>query len=604
MKKYLYTMVWSAALLLIGAALLILEKDMLWKAQEMNLFLHTPLYFHQQMVVPGGMLTYMATFFTQFFYYPWLGVLLLCCGWWLLMWETQRTFRIPRKWCAGTLIPVALILVTIVDSGYWIYMLKLRGHFFVTTIGTTAVVAMLWGFLSLPAKHHLRALYIVITGIVGYPLMGIYGLGATLLMGILSWRTEPRGRSIAYSLLAVLTTICVPLLCYRYLYHETNQANIYWAELPLYNILKEHHAYYIPFYLLALYYAILAATFHDKPSVAVGRKKLWTALQVGLIALLAAGIAQFWYRDENFHRELRMQHLIEQLDWQGVVEEGARQQDEPTRAIVVMRNLALSRLGRQGDEMYRYKNGSKKSNAPFDVRMMQVVGPLIYYHYGMLNYCIRYCTEMGVEYDWRVMYYKLLTRCALLNGEKAVARKYINILKRTTFHGGWARQAEQRLIHPQQMAQDPEMAPITHMRHYPSRLGADNGFVESFLMKQLASCPASDDPMFEEQCLLATLYTKDIKQFWYHFGHYLKQHPQGPVPVHVQEAAYLYGTMENRDMEGAPFHEGVKAEYASFMQATQKYEGMDLEEVRAILSPMYGHTYYFDYFLMYNLPEY
>ena len=84
-----------------------------------------------------------------------------------------------------------------------------------------------------------------------------------------------------------------------------------------------------------------------------------------------------------------------------MLNEAAEQKDEPTRAIVMMRNLALSRLGKQGDYMFFYKNGSKAYAAPFGMRLMMVVGQMIYYQYGMLNYCNRLCMEMGVEFGFR-----------------------------------------------------------------------------------------------------------------------------------------------------------------------------------------------------------
>ena len=66
MKKISFIAVWLLALAAIACALLVYENDLLWKVQEMNLFLNTPLYFKQQMVVSGGLLTYIGTFFTQF----------------------------------------------------------------------------------------------------------------------------------------------------------------------------------------------------------------------------------------------------------------------------------------------------------------------------------------------------------------------------------------------------------------------------------------------------------------------------------------------------------------------------------------------------------
>ena len=81
-QKYLPLAIWLGALVVVASVLLIFESDQLWKIQEKNLFLYTSLYLKEQMVVPGGLLTLAGTWFTQFLYYPWQGVLLLC-GWWL-----------------------------------------------------------------------------------------------------------------------------------------------------------------------------------------------------------------------------------------------------------------------------------------------------------------------------------------------------------------------------------------------------------------------------------------------------------------------------------------------------------------------------------------
>ena len=209
--QHLTTIIWGIALALIAGAMLFFESDQLWKVQEKNLFLCSVLFLKEQLVVPGGMLTWLGTWFTQFLYYPWLGVMLLCAWWLLLMVIVKRAFRIPDRWSIVMLIPVAILLLTNMDLGYWIYMLKLRGHFFVTTIGTTAVAALLWAFRIVVTKggntachtplqeklFTLRSsLVIFLTCALGYPLMGIYGLAAALLMGI--WASShglsPSGR--------------------------------------------------------------------------------------------------------------------------------------------------------------------------------------------------------------------------------------------------------------------------------------------------------------------------------------------------------------------------------------------------------------------------
>ena len=292
MKKLTYIVLWLSALVVIACALLLYESNLLWKMQEMNLFLCTSMFFHEQMLVPGGLLSWIASFFTQFFYWPWFGILLLCAWWLLLMWMTKRTFRIPDQWTSLMLIPIGLLLLTIVDTGYWLYVLKLKGYSFVATIGTTVVVALLWAFRLMPAKRYLRTVFVFVACAVGYPLLGIYGLAAPLLMAVWSWRLKEH--ALVNTIVALLSVVAVPLLCYRFVYYQTNLANIYYAALPLYYVTEEHHAYYIPYYLLALFYVMLAIMPIKSLSTA---KSLKTQLLQGVVLLLlVTGVVHFWFK--------------------------------------------------------------------------------------------------------------------------------------------------------------------------------------------------------------------------------------------------------------------------------------------------------------------
>ena len=600
MKRFLPITTWIVALLIVAGALLYFEADLLWKLQEQNLFLNTTIFFQEQMVVPGGLLSWAGTYLTQFFYYPWLGTLLLCLCWLLLMWLVKRAFRIPDKWTALTLVPVALLLITIVDMGYWVYILKLPGHAFVGTLGAIAVAALLWVFRALSLPHVPRIvslIFIVITALLGFPLLGIYGLAATLLMGIYIWQTEQQlWQKIAGSVLALCGAAVVPQLCYRFVYYQTNLANIYYAELPLFVVTEEHHEYYLPYYGLALFFVLMAVGARLAKIIKAEKWGKWGGIvaQGILVAALVWGVMHWWFKDENFHHELKMQHYIEQNDWQGVVADAALQKDEPTRAIVMMRNLALSRLGRQAEDMYLYKNGSRRYEAPFDMRMMLCVGPLIYYQYGMINYSARLSTEMGVEFGWRVSNLKQLAKCAILNKEENASRKYLGLLSHTTFYGDWAKKAREM----------DELKMVKRMMHYSNQLTGDMGNVEEFLMNRLAESTYKDDEMFQEQTLLASLWTKDTNQFWYHFSDYTTMHPHARIPRYFQEAAYLYGKLEGRTyIDQMPFDQNVKQSFDSFMQAAERFDDTDIEYAREGLKA-FCHTFYYDYYLMNELPEY
>ena len=98
---------------------------------------------------------------------------------------------------------------------------------------------------------------------------------------------------------------------------------------------------------------------------------------------------------------------------------------------------------------------------------------------------------------------------------------------------------------------------------------------------------------------------KDPELFNYHFGEYIKLHPKGPMPIIYQQAAYLFGKLEERtDLDRFPFSQSVKDDYNRFVEAASNCDGLDLEDAQERLYPLYGNTFYYDYYLMSNLPDY
>ena len=607
------------ALVAVACALLTYERELLWKVQEMNLFLDTPLFLRQQMVTSGWLLTWLGCWFTEFLYVPWLGVTLLTLWWALMLFVIARAFRVPMAWSAVLLVPLAAVVLMNVDLGYWIYYLKLRGHFFAAPIGTTLAVAAVWLTSHLKKFFSLHSplstlLYIFLSTGVLYPLIGFYGLLAAGLMGVMLWRIKGLSLSqrVIGTVVAVISIVGWPLVYYNYVFCQTNIINIWWTGLPLFVITEEVGAYYVPYYVLVASLVVMAI-FSGEWREGSGERllqprksgnKVFSHLSPlsSLLLFIATGYAvyHFWYKDYNFHKELRMQRCVEQLDWQGVLAEAAEADEEPTRAIVMMKNLALFRLGRQGDEMYHYRTGAKAPEAEIPVSMMQVAGYSLYYNYGLANYCHRWCLEEGVEYGWRAEYLKYLMRCALVNDEGEEARKYARLLRHTRYHREWAEKYERFIGHHDQLAADPEFAPICRMMTSGDVLTSDMMQAEKFLMGQLVN-GKSDDPLYKEQSLIAALWMKDIQLFWPRFFDYAESRKGERMPTHFQEAAYLYGHLEKGvDISHMPFDDQVKRDYEGFMTLAERCAGMTEEQMAEVFYPYYGHTFYYEYYLIRN----
>ena len=629
MKRLKPIALWAATLIAVASALLHFETDLLWKVQQHNVFLDSALFFKQQMVVPGGLLSYFGAFFTQHFYYPWVGVILLCGLWLLLMWLIERTFNIPGRWNVVTLIPVAILLLANMVLGYWVYIIKLPGYFFVPTLGVTAGTALVWAFRKVSSTTLSKGkgglwfgiFFIVLVTLAGYPLMGVYALAAVILMGVLAWRRWLLG------IVALLSVITIPLLYYRFVYYQTNISDIYTTALPAFSVNDNYPEYYIPYYALALCFLLLAVTFRENRETAPvvqnkakvkgkksdnknqnsnlkGKLRGTVILQGLVLTALVGCVYHFWYKDANFQHELRMQRCVEKADWEGVIEEGKKQAGEPTRAIVMLHNLALSRLERQCDEMYKFPKGSSKINTPLPVYMYQIAGRTILYQYGLINECHHVCMEEGVEYGWNVEMLQYLARCAILNHETQAARKFLDILRQTCYYGGWADNMEKLLDDHGLLAKDRETGPITHMQHYKDQLGSAEGYVERYVMTNLAHND-SDDLHFQERAVLGSLWTRDPSLFWPRFEHYVELKSDGNIPRIFQEAAWLFANMEGQEgLDDWTLSKGVKESFPPFMKLLQQYRKTPNAQIRKFLLDSYGTTYYFEYFFLKDITYY
>ena len=581
------------------------ESDYLLRVQELNLFLYTPLFFKQQLVVAGGLLTYLGTYFTQFFYHPWLGTLLLFAWLALMMWLVGRAFRVPRVWLPVLLAVAALVLITDFNLGYWFYYLKLRGHFFITVMGVSLAAALVWLYRVVPLRH----VFMILSAVLAYPVAGFYGLLAIGLMGVVAWRLPGLKllHRVLASVLALVLVVAVPLIYYRRVFYQARMEEVWWQALPVYPETEGLSTYYYPYIALCLLLVLLALCYGRPLELKLLRRN-WAQLgtQLVLTGAIAWGCWTGWYKDVTFHEELRMNACVDHLQWEEVLKLMRQHQGDPTRMMVMYKNLALFKLGRAGNEMYTFRDGAQKPNCDFDLRMMQLSGRNIYLFYGLPNYCYRWCLEDGVEFGWRVEYLKFLVRCSLLNGEWQVARKYIDVLKQTRYHRDWAMSYEPlaRGESMEAVAKHRELGPITRLMKGGDRLASDQSLIEMFMLN-LHAYRQTDDPVCAELVLLCALQLKDIRTFWNAFFQYAELHKGEPMPRHFQEAAYLYGHLEHGvDISRMPFDEAVKKDYHDLMQAASQYRNMSNEQMKQAAYPRFGNTFYYNYFFIRELATY
>jgi|GEM_PF-189266 len=626
-----------------GMLLLQRESEVLFRAQELSLFLPTKLFYETSCIYPGGTLTWLSAFMTQFFFHPLTGVVLLTLAWLLISALTCWLFRLRGPWIAfSVLVPIAL-MAALTQTGYWLYYMKLQGHLWVPTMATLAALVLL--IPSTYIKGWWRAAYMGLVGIAAYPLMGAWGALPLVLMAIRHYPDCHKSQRFTYLGIAAACMALMPVIYCQWAYPQVEMGiNSYLAAMPSYQYGKANCTeFHYPYYALALAFIppVISQWLKKK------NDKLTFALALVLICLGLFLTEKRWYRDTNFHKEVKMANCIERLDWEGVL---STMRDNtmgdpmpPTRMMVMEKNLALFRLGRAGDEMFRYPEGAEQYcvcgrhtttqvkedkeinvHLPIDgnytheaasTRITQIGGKMIYYMLGKEQFCYRWCMEDGVEFGWNVNVLKYMTKASLVTKDWEVARKFLNLLKKTRYHKEWVERYEKFLYRQDLMEEDEEFIPILPMSRFPDRLDGDMTLVEMYLLKTFSSGHGADK-YYQEMTLMCALIMKDINLFWPRFKQYVNMHQSDPgfrVPTHYQEAAYLYSVLEpqresimwpgmtnEQAAQRIPFDENIKKRYSDFINFNTQCGSMTEEQKKRAFFPQFGDTFYYFYFLVRN----
>lgn len=412
MKKYLY-LAWPLATIILTFIVLrtmLMTDDMqamLFRGQELSIWLPTETYRHTLDIYPGGFLSWLGCYLTQYFYEPQTGITYLALAWAAITALTIRLFRLKKGWTLLGALPAMLLMTCLVQTGYWIYLQKLQGHLWVPTLGVlfSLLAANVFSAVARLRQHSQRFIQLAAT-LVGYYWMyrfGVWGynnMGAWMFLGIalmalsdidtadnvpllkrFRWAGyAPSPYTVVTIVLAVVLYKMVPEQAY-YHFNQTHHEELYNACLPLtqYSIVKLTE-FQTPYKLLAGSFVLMAAVqtiglcCKKAPTEKLTKNKLATAITsrtwakalttmiipIACILLCHNYMQKRWYRDTTFYAELKMNHCIEMQDWQGVLDishKSAEAKTPPTRMMTMYKNLALFRLGRAGWDMFQYPEG-------------------------------------------------------------------------------------------------------------------------------------------------------------------------------------------------------------------------------------------------------
>ena len=565
------------AFILFVVYILYVNQEVFYTAHDRSEFIFGAPFFHTLLSKPFGLMQYVGAWLTQLFYHPVLGSAVLVTIWTLIFFVGTKAFRLQGSASALMLLPVACLLTSLVDLGYWIYILPIRGYWFSQSVGYLVMLLLLWAACRTPRKWHL-VWYLL--GVCVYPVLGWFAL---LFMLCLILSEKPTWREF----LGIILLIATASIWHTQYYSNLKFDDVVLAGLPRFEtpIDKNEHLS-IPFWVLGAVSVLIPLI----QRLVVRGKWLGkcSAAVYSLVSCIGGIIftSSFMFHNQNYIDEMCMVRYAEDDNWKAVLQM-AEENKQPTCTMIFLKNVALMHDGGLLDRSFKTGNISYPIYNPdtLHVSLLDIASPLVYYNYGMMNEAIRLSFENAIQRGFSPFYLKILSRSALATEENEQSERYTTLLHHHPFYGNW------------------QPAPVIEkvkklQKSYPDEItGIENS--DSYVVNSICLWYESDCKVASEQALFYAMLRCDSHCFWPALRNYLKLHEGEDFALHAQEAYILFmdkAPEEKRMM--LPVEETIYNRYIKFSEDMAKLvkPGKTIGQVAKEMSEEWGDTYWYYYF--------
>lgn len=580
----------AVALIVYAAYILVgIYPDMLITAQDRNVFSDNSLFFSEMMVQPFGIFKYAGSFLTQFFFYPAVGAGMLIALWAAIVVAGIKAFRLKGAWQALMIIPAMCLLTSIVDMGYWIYILNIQGYWFSQSVAFLCCLLLLWATRFTPRRFRL-AWYIAV-GVVMWPLFGwtSYLFAVCLLLMQFGVDGEKRCLPSWIDALGVVLTFLSPLVYHALLFENIPTDITFAGGFPIFKTSTDTSMRpTLPFFILtgvtlvAALSGVVAKRSESKPAGKL--RAAWPSVATIVVAVVSAySVWTYMFKDMNYLYEMHMTQATMNDDWKEVIAT-AEKTSTPSRTMVMLKNIALMNTGELGNRSFDLSNDGIEIYNPekLNLNIMQIASPAVYYNFGNMNYAMRWCMEFAVPYGFSPFYLRHLARCSSATGEKQLSERYIDRLHSMLFYKDWQPKAASKKVKLLQMA-------------FNDVLSSDDNSCEHYILRTFSGARCPGNLFITELSLFYSLITRETAKFWSAFYDYLLITKGKNLPGVYEEA---YCTFMNSAPENLPFSlkvdSGILQNYKNFMDTGNRYAemGYTKEGVANAMREEFGKTYW------------
>ena len=405
--------------------------------EQFQLFLFDYSYFAERIALPGGLTTYVAEFLTQFYNSPAIGAVVIAAVYVLiqrLVWMiVKRNLREDdNSWLAYIMSFVPTLII-------WYQM----GDESTLLAFSVSLIFVLSVMLLLPRGRIPGICFTMVAVPLLYWLAGPLVLVFAIYAGV-KIAENVRTRLAAVSIVLAATVYAVALIL----------VSASFVPYPIYRLFGGIFYYrfieVIPYALVIIAIITLLLTI-IRLHVSVKNTKILIPVS-GVVVAGAAVIMIPKAYDEQKYDLVEYDWLVRQQRWNDVIAKSERKHPNLPMSVCAT-NLALGMTGQLGDRCFDFfQHGTEGLLPEFERNFSTtLLTGDVYFLLGLINTSQRYAFEAMESlpnYNKSARAIKRLAETNLINGQYAVARKYLTMLQKTIYYRNWAERRMEMIDNP------------------------------------------------------------------------------------------------------------------------------------------------------------
>lgn len=529
--------------------------------EQYQLFLFTPSYFTEHISVPGGLADYVGEFITQFYYVYAIGAILLALVFFCLQrltWVLMRRSGVSQSWYLLSFIPAVALWALMGNENVLL-------SFAIALLGMEELM-----FHYIIVRDHSRgwvapAVYLLIAVPVGYWLFGPVVIGVALSATYNPYRPYETSQTLperavksnsqtlltpyGWVLLSVLYFVAIVWLCGLFLQYP------YYKLFGGINYFRYPGIIPVMQWVVAALFALLPLVVSYLPRLE-GKKAVRAEIaQLTIIVLATVPLLHFSF-DRATYELIDYDYLVRTHQWQRIIEKAEKHQASSPMSVSCV-NLALAMQGQLCDRLFEfYQNGAE---GLFPTFTRDMTSPLptaeAFYQLGMVNDAERYAFEAQEaipNYRKSGRLTRRIAQCEIINGNYAVAAKYLRMLESSLFYRQWAKSQERFLYNSAAVKADPEYGRLGDIRIKRHDYLFSDQEMDQMLGLLLIDNKRYDNRMAYEYLIAYELLQRDLGRFmrYYPLGRFVQfDH----IPYAVQQVLIGSWLQRHNTLQGMPY---------------------------------------------------